>query len=126
MSNRAACTLYDVARAAGVSTATVSRVVHGHDRVRSSTLQRVLQVIDALGDVPDAAAQSMARQRKEVIGLAAIESRGPESDIEQEGLLFLEEVLRGVELALSLAPLLLRPVSGGFLRRRFLLAALHS
>jgi LacI family transcriptional regulator len=100
MSNRAACTLYDVARAAGVSTATVSRVVHGHDRVRFSTRQRVLQVIDALGYVPDAAAQSMARQRKEVIGLAAIESRGPESDIEQEGLLFLEEVLRGVELAL--------------------------
>jgi LacI family transcriptional regulator len=83
-----------------VSTATVSRVVHGHDRVRFSTRQRVLQVIDALGYVPDAAAQSMARQRKEVIGLAAIESRGPESDIEQEGLLFLEEVLRGVELAL--------------------------
>ena len=50
-------------------------------------------VIDALGYVPDAAAQSMARQRKEVIGLAAIEGRGPESDIEQEGLLFLEEVL---------------------------------
>ena len=89
-----------MARAAGVSTATVSRVVHGHDRVRFSTRQRVLQVIDALGYVPDAAAQSMARQRKEVIGLAAIESRGPESDIEQEGLLFLEEVLRGVELAL--------------------------
>src|SRR5260370_17488870 len=43
----------------------------------------------------------MARQRKEVIGLATIESRGPETDIEQEGLLFIEEVLRGVELALS-------------------------
>jgi LacI family transcriptional regulator len=100
MSNRRPCTLYDVARAAGVSTATVSRVVHGQDRVRSSTRQRVLQVIEALGYVPDAAAQSMARQRKEVIGLAAIESRGPEIDIEQEGLLFVDGVLRGVELAL--------------------------
>jgi LacI family transcriptional regulator len=47
------------------------------------------------------AAQSMAWQRKEVIGLVTIESRGPETDIEQEGLLFIEEVLRGVELALS-------------------------
>ena len=32
-----AFTLYDVAREAGVSTATVSRVVHGQDRVRLST-----------------------------------------------------------------------------------------
>ena len=101
MSNRPASTLYDVARAAGVSTATVSRVVHGQDRVRPSTRQRVLEVIEALGYVPDAAAQSMARQRKEVIGLVTIESRGPDTDIEQEGLLFTEEVLRGVELVLS-------------------------
>jgi LacI family transcriptional regulator len=96
-----ASTLHDVARQAGVSTATVSRVVHGQDRVRPSTRQRVLAVIEELGYVPDAAAQSMARQRKEVIGLVTIESRGPETEIEQEGLLFIEEVLRGVELALS-------------------------
>jgi LacI family transcriptional regulator len=96
-----ASTLHDVARLAGVSTATVSRVVHGQDRVRPSTRQRVLEVIEALGYVPDGAAQSMAWQRKEVIGLITIESRGPDSDIEQEGLLFIEEVLRGVELALS-------------------------
>jgi len=93
--------LYDVARAAGVSTATVSRVVHGQDRVRSSTRQRVLEVIEALGYVPDGAAQSMAWQRKEVIGLVTIESRSPDTDVEQEGLLFIEEVLRGVELSLS-------------------------
>jgi LacI family transcriptional regulator len=96
-----ASTLHDVARQAGVSTATVSRVVHGLDRVRPSTRQRVLEVIEALDYVPDGAAQSMAWQRKEVIGLVTIESRGPDTDIEQEGLLFIEEVLRGVELALS-------------------------
>ena len=96
-----ASTLYDVARQAGVSTATVSRVVHGHDRVRPSTRQRVLGVIEALGYVPDSAAQSMVRKRKEVIGLVAIESRGPDTDIEQDGLLFMEEVLRGVESPLS-------------------------
>jgi len=90
-----------VAREAGVSTATVSRVVHGHDRVRPSTRQRVLEVIEALGYIPDGAAQSMAWQRKEVIGLVTIESRSPDTDIEQEGLLFIEEVLRGVELSLS-------------------------
>ena len=90
-----------MARQAGVSTATVSRVVHGHDRVRPSTRQRVLGVIEALGYVPDSAAQSMVRKRKEVIGLVAIESRGRDTDIEQDGLLFIEEVLRGVESPLS-------------------------
>ena len=94
-------TLYDVARVAGVSTATVSRVVHGHDWVRASTRQRVLEVIEALGYVPDGAAQSLSRQRKEVVGLAAVANRSPESDIEQTSLLFVEEVLRGVEAPLG-------------------------
>lgn len=89
-----------MAREAGVSTATVSRVVHGQDRVRASTRQRVLEVIEALGYVPDSSAQSMVSKRKEVIGLVAIESRSPDTDIEQEGLLFMEEVLRGVESSL--------------------------
>jgi LacI family transcriptional regulator len=94
-------TLYDVAREAGVSTATVSRVIHGQDRVRASTRQRVLEVIEARGYVPDAAAQSMARQRKEVIGLVVRENRSPDTEIEQEGLLFIEEVMRGIESTLS-------------------------
>jgi LacI family transcriptional regulator len=96
-----ASTLYDVAREAGVSTATVSRVVHGHDRVKASTRQRVLEVIEALGYVPDGAAQSLSRKRKQVVGLVAVSSRGPESDIEQTSLLFVEEVLRGVESSLG-------------------------
>src|SRR5579872_7346514 len=102
MSNRAASTLYDVARAAGVSIATVSRVVHGQANVRSATREHVLGVIEQLGYVPDGAAQSMALHRKEVIGLVSIENRVPDTDIEQEGLLFVEEVLRGVEQALNL------------------------
>ena len=97
----AASTLYDVAREAGVSTATVSRVVHGHDRVKATTRQRVLDVIEALGYVPDGAAQSLSRKRKQVVGLVAVASRGPESDIEQTSLLFVEEVLRGVESSLG-------------------------
>ncbi len=96
-----ASTLYDVAREAGVSTATVSRVVHGQDRVRLSTRRRVLEAIEALGYIPDGAGQSLAQRRKEVIGLVAVESRGPETDIEREGFLFIEEVLRGVERSLA-------------------------
>src|SRR5207244_6469475 len=43
----------------------------------------------------------MVSKRKEVVGLVAIESRSPDTDIEQDGLLFIEEVLRGVESSLS-------------------------
>jgi LacI family transcriptional regulator len=91
-----AATLYDVARAAGVSTATVSRVIHGHDPVRPSTRQRVLEAIQELGYVPDGSAQSLAQRRKEVIGLVAVISRDPETDVERQGSLFIEEVLRGI------------------------------
>jgi LacI family transcriptional regulator len=101
LGSSSACTLYDVAREAGVSTATVSRVVHGQQRVSPSTRQRVLAVIDALGYVPDSAAQSMVLRRKEVIGLVAVEPRSPDTEIEHEGLLFVEEVLRGVESSLT-------------------------
>jgi LacI family transcriptional regulator len=94
-------TLYDVAREAGVSTATVSRVVHAQDGVRPATRRRVLEVIKALGYVPDSAAQSMARRSKEVIGLIPTQARSPDTEIEQMGLVFTEEVLRGVESALE-------------------------
>jgi hypothetical protein len=73
--------------------------MHGQAGVRQSTRQRVLEVIDDLGYVPDGAAQSMARQRKEVIGLVTAEN--PDGDVEQEGLLFVEQIFRGVELVLS-------------------------
>ncbi|MBO0808623.1 MAG: LacI family DNA-binding transcriptional regulator [Actinobacteria bacterium] len=92
-------TLYDVARLAGVSTATVSRVIHGQDRVRDSTRARVQQVIEELGYVPDGAAQSLSRRRKHVIGLVGVERQSPKEqyDLESMTLLFYDEVLRGVE-----------------------------
>ena len=66
-----------------------------------STRQRVLEVIEALGYVPDSAAQSMARHRKDVIGLVAVENRCPDTDVEYEALLFLEDIIRGVETVLT-------------------------
>jgi LacI family transcriptional regulator len=91
-------TLYDVARLASVSTATVSRVVHGLDRVRDSTRARVLEVINQLGYVPDGAAQSLSRRQKNVIGLVGVERLAPlQYDIESMSLLFYDEILRGVE-----------------------------
>jgi LacI family transcriptional regulator len=90
-------TLYDVARLAGVSTATVSRVVHGQDRVREATRTRVREAIEELGYVPDGAAQSLSRRRKDVIGLVCMEREAEQYGIEDEGLLYYDEVLRGVE-----------------------------
>jgi LacI family transcriptional regulator len=93
-------TLYDVARHAGVSIATVSRVLHGQGSVRQDTRARVRSAIDELGYVPDGAAQSLARNRKDVIGLVAVEHTGltpDQYDIESMSLLFYDEVMRGVE-----------------------------
>jgi LacI family transcriptional regulator len=91
-------TLYDVARLAGVSIATVSRVVHGQDLVRDTTRARVLEVIEQLGYVPDGAAQSLSRRRKDVIGLVCVERQVPKQyDVESMAMLFYDEVLRGVE-----------------------------
>jgi len=90
-------TLYDVARLAGVSTATVSRVVHDQDRVRDATRTRVLQAIEELGYIPDGAAQSLSRRRKDVIGLVCKERDVRHHQLEDEGLLYYDQVLRGVE-----------------------------
>jgi LacI family transcriptional regulator len=89
-------TLFDVARLAGVSTATVSRVVHGQDGVREATRTRVRQAIEELGYVPDGAAQSLSRRRKDVIGLVCKE-REVDDALENAGLLYYDQVLRGVE-----------------------------
>ena len=85
---------------AGVSIATVSRVLHGQDAVRETTRARVRAAIDELGYVPDGAAQSLARSRKDVIGLVCVEHTGlkpDQYDIESMSLLFYDEVMRGVE-----------------------------
>ncbi len=93
-------TLYDVASRAGVSIATVSRVIHGQAPVRDSTRARVRTAIEELGYVPDGAAQSLARNRKEVIGLVCVEHTGlkpNQYDIESMSLTFYDEVMRGTE-----------------------------
>jgi LacI family transcriptional regulator len=93
-------TLYDVAGRAGVSIATVSRVLHGQEPVRETTRARVRAAIEELGYVPDGAAQSLARSRKDVIGLVCVEHTGlkpNQYDIESMSLLFYDEVMRGVE-----------------------------
>jgi len=93
-------TVYDVARVAGVSTATVSRVIRGSTLVKPDTRERVLAVIDALGFVPDAYAQGLSNRRKDIIGFAALERGGEEIDIEQSSVLFVDQIVHAAEAVL--------------------------
>jgi LacI family transcriptional regulator len=91
-------TASDVARRAAVSTATVSRVVHGQDRVREATRIRVQRAIEELGYVPDGAAQSLSRRRKDIIGMVRTErDTAGHHDVETKCLLYYDEVQRGVQ-----------------------------
>ena len=62
-------TLEDIAKRAGVSRSTVSRVVNGSPNVSIEVRKRVLKVIQATGYQPNIAARSLASQRSNVIGL---------------------------------------------------------
>jgi len=63
----------DVARTAGVSVATVSKVVNGRDGVAQATVDRVQQVIAELGYEASLVAQSLRRHRTNVIGILVAE-----------------------------------------------------
>ncbi len=69
VSNRV--TSQDVAKAAGVSRTTVSLVLNGVEgiKIRPETRQRVMQIADELGYVPNAAARALVSQRAQIIGL---------------------------------------------------------
>lgn len=60
----------DVARAAGVSLKTVSRVVNDAPHVREDVRRRVAEAIDSLGYRPNVAARALVTQRTRVIGVA--------------------------------------------------------
>jgi DNA-binding LacI/PurR family transcriptional regulator len=61
----------DVARLAGVSHQTVSRVLNGHPNVREQTRLRVRAAITELGYRPNTAARALATGRSRVIGVVA-------------------------------------------------------
>jgi len=61
-------TIEDVARRAGVSRQTVSRVINGKGEISAATYARVRAVIDELGYRPSAVAQSMVAGRTHTLG----------------------------------------------------------
>ena len=60
----------DVARLAGVSQKTVSRVINDAPNVRDSVRERVLQAVAELGYRPNAAARALVTQQTRVLGVA--------------------------------------------------------
>ncbi len=80
-------TMRDVARTAGVSIKTVSRVVNQQGEIGDATRQRVLTVIAELGYRPSKLARAMVTQRTDTIGFVLADITNP----------FFPEVARGVE-----------------------------
>ena len=61
--------IYDIAKMAGVSIATVSRVVNGSPKVSEKTKARVLAIIDEYGYTPNAFAQGLGLNTMHTIGI---------------------------------------------------------
>ncbi|WP_088808853.1 MULTISPECIES: catabolite control protein A [Listeria] len=80
-------TIYDVAREANVSMATVSRVVNGNPNVKPVTRKKVLDVINQLGYRPNAVARGLASKRTTTVGVII-------PDISN---VFYAELARGIE-----------------------------
>ncbi|PKG24962.1 catabolite control protein A [Niallia nealsonii] len=80
-------TIYDVAREASVSMATVSRVVNGNPNVKPATRKKVLEVIDRLGYRPNAVARGLASKKTTTVGVVI-------PDISST---FYAELARGIE-----------------------------
>lgn len=84
-------TIIDVAREAGVSYTTVSRVINGKDHIKPDKRERVLRAMDRLGYVANQHARSLAGGRSQVIGLL----------VPDLGSSYIAEIVRGIDQALQ-------------------------
>mgnify|MGYP005989673435 CR=1 FL=1 len=69
-------TIYEVSELAGVSLATVSRVMNNNAKVSEKTRTKVLQAMDELGYRPNSIAQSLASNRTNSVGVLVSELHG--------------------------------------------------
>ena len=115
--------IHEIAKLAGVSTATVSRVVNGSDRVSASTAERVQAVIQQLHYVPDNRAVHLSRGKSQIYGIIIPDLTNPfftETVKEFEALLYENEQellvantdFHGTRLQQSVRRMLLRRVDG--------------
>lgn len=70
-------TIYEVSKLAGVSLATVSRVMNDSGKVTPKTREKVLAAIAELGYRPNSMAQSLASRRSNSVGILIPELHGP-------------------------------------------------
>ena len=80
-------TINEIARLAGVSRSTVSRVISGHPNVKRETRELVESVIQEANYRPNSIAQGLAKGTLNMIGLLVGDIRNP----------FYAEIARGVE-----------------------------
>jgi LacI family transcriptional regulator len=79
-------TIHDIARLAGVSYGTVSRVLNNQPRVSVKTRERVLRIMDEHGFVPSMVAVGLARRRNQLIGVLVPSLNWP----------FVNQILQGI------------------------------
>ncbi len=106
--NKMAITIRDVAKAAGVSVSTVSRVLNDKDDVAPETYQKVQDVITDLGYTSSLAARSMRSRRTNVIGLIV-------PDVDDS---FSIQVMKGVNQAITELDYDLIIYTSGSIRKR--------
>jgi LacI family transcriptional regulator len=82
-------TIRDVARAAGVSVATVSRALNGADNVLPTTKQRIVEAAQLLRFTPSGAARSLITRRTDTVGALLPDLFGE----------YFSELIRGIDQA---------------------------
>jgi LacI family transcriptional regulator len=91
MGQKPSVTIQDVAKAAGVSVSTVSRVLNDKDDVAEATYNKVQHTIQELGYISNLAARSLRSRRTNTIGVIALDLKDP----------FAIQVLLGVNEAIQ-------------------------
>lgn len=75
MQDKKECTIYDIARMAGVSATTVSRVVTNNPNVKKSTRMRIQKLIEECHYVPNETARGLVNQSSRLIGILITDVR---------------------------------------------------
>lgn len=99
-------TIKEFAQRIGVSTATVSRAIHGRGRISSATREMILRRMEELGFTPNLHAQNLAVRQSRAVGLECLGHTEMLTDM------FLIALARGIQQVLSTHgyQLLLNPV----------------